>query len=319
MLVLVCACLLAALPAWGQGRSPLLPLDPPPPPNQPTSDTPIRVGVDMVLVPVSVLDPYDRLVTGLDQSNFRVFEDGVEEEIIHFSSEDVPISIGLIFDMSGSMSDKVDKARMAAVQFMRTANPQDEFFLVNFSSEARLSIPFTSSIDNVQNEMMYQRTKGLTALLDAIYLGLSEMRYAHNSRKALLIISDGGDNHSRYSENEVRELLRESDTQLYAIGLFEPASVRCDLSPEECEGPVLLQELCDMSGGRLFSVQNLNELPDITSKISMELRNQYMLGYKPSNRRRDGRWRKIKVRLDPPRGLPPLSVYARYGYYAPGH
>jgi Ca-activated chloride channel homolog len=318
MLVLAGACLLAVLPARGQNRSPLLPLDPPPPPNQPMSDRPIRVGVNMVLVPVTVLDPYNRLVTGLDQANFRVFEDGQEEEITHFSSEDVPISIGVIFDMSGSMSDKVGKARMAAVQFMKTANPQDEFLLVNFGNQARLSVPFTSSIDDVQNEMMYRRTKGLTALLDAIYLGLSEMRYAHNSRKALLVISDGGDNHSRYSENEVRQLLKESDTEIYAIGLFEPASVRCNLSPEECEGPLLLQELCDMSGGRMFSVQNLNELPDIVTKISMELRNQYMLGYKPSNSRRDGRWRRIKVRLDPPRGLPPLTVYAKYGYYAPG-
>jgi Ca-activated chloride channel homolog len=318
MLVLAGACLLALLPAQGQNRPPLLPLEPAPPPNRTISDTPIRVGVNMVLVPVTVVDPYNRLVTGLDQSNFRVFEDGVEEEIVHFSSEDVPISIGLIFDLSGSMSDKVGKARMAAVQFMKTANPHDEFLLVNFGDEARLSVPFTASIDDLQSRMMYEQPKGRTALLDGIYLGLSEMRYAHNTRKALLVISDGGDNHSRYSEREVRQLLRESDTQIYAIGLFEPAAVRCDLSTEECEGPALLQELCDESGGRLFSVQNLNELPDIARKISIELRNQYMLGYKPSNGRRDGRWRKIKVGLDPPRGLPPLTVYAKYGYYAPG-
>jgi len=216
------------------------------------------------------------------------------------------------------MSDKADKARMAAVQFLKTANPQDEFFLVSFNNSARLVTPFTSSIDAVQGGMMYQQSKGLTALLDAVYLGLSETKYAHNARKALLIISDGGDNHSRYSENEVRQLVRESDTEIYSIGIFEPASMRCDLSPEECQGPSLLQEFCDRSGGRLFPVENLNELPDIASKIGMELRNQYVLGYKPSNRRKDGRWRKIKVRLDPPRGLPPMTVFAKYGYYAPG-
>ncbi len=319
MLILLAACLCFALPGFSQSQSPLLPLvPPPPPPKKPVADSPIRIGVDMVLVPISVVDPYDRLVTGLEQSNFRVFEDGTEQEIIHFSSEDVPISVGLIFDMSGSMADKVDKSRQAAVRFLQTANPQDEFFLVSFSDEARLSISFTSDIDKFETRLLSTPAKGRTALLDAIYLGLSEMKYARNTRKALLIISDGGDNHSRYTENDVRRFLRESDTQVYAIGVFEPASTRCDITPEECEGPSLLQELCDMSGGRLFSVQSLNELPDIAGKISMELRNEYVLGYKPSNRRKDGRWRKIKVRLDPPRGLPPLSVYAKYGYYAPG-
>jgi Ca-activated chloride channel family protein len=316
MLLLLAACLCLSLPGFSQSRSPLLPPEPPAP-GKPAAD-PIRVGVNMVLVPISVVDPYDRLVTGLEQSNFRVFENGVEQEIVHFSSEDVPISVGLIFDMSGSMSDKVDKSRQAAVQFLKTANPQDEFFMVSFSNEARLITPFTSNLDRLETDLLTTPAKGRTALLDAIYLGLSEMKYARNSRKALLIISDGGDNHSRYTENDVRRFLREADTQVYAIGVFEPASTRCDLTPEECEGPSLLQELCDMSGGRLFSVQNLNELPDIATKISMELRNEYVLGYKPSDRRKDGRWRKIKVRLDPPRGLPPLTVYAKYGYYAPG-
>jgi Ca-activated chloride channel homolog len=314
MLILLAACLLVSLPAFNQSREPLLRSDTPPSP--PANDEPIRVGVDMVLVPITVVDPYDRLVTGLEQSNFRVFEDGIEQEIVHFSSEDVPISVGLVFDVSGSMADKVDKSQQAAAQFLNTANPQDEFFLVSFANEARLATTFTSDIGKLQNQLMSTPARGRTALLDAIYLGLSEMKYARNSRKALLILSDGGDNHSRYTENEIREFLREADTQIYAIGLFD--TWRCERSPEECEGPNLLRDLCDMSGGRFFAVQNLNELPDIASKISMELRNQYVLGYKPSNRLKDGRWRKIKVRLDPPRGLPPLTVYARYGYYAPG-
>jgi len=277
---------------------------------------PLRTETDLTLVGASVTDPMGRLVTGLEQENFRVFEDGVEQEILRFSSQDVPVSIGVIFDMSGSMSDKIDKSKQAAVQFFRTANPQDEFFLVNFNDRAQLVSQFTGSVDDLQNRLMYVGAHGLTALYDGVYLGLSEMRGAHNTKKALLIISDGGDNHSRYSETEVRKFVREADVQIYAIGLFEP-----DGGPtqEERQGPGLLADLTAMTGGRAFSVQNLNQLPDVASKISMELRNQYVLGYRPSHREHDGKWRKIKVKLRPPKGLPPLTVSAKTGYFAPGH
>ena len=270
----------------------------------------------MTLVGASVTDPLGRLVTGLEQQDFRVFEDGIEQEIIRFSSQDVPVSIGVIFDMSGSMSDKIDKSRQAAVQFFRTANPQDEFFLVNFNDRAQLISPFTGSVDQLQDRLMYTGAHGLTALYDGVYLGLSQMRGAHNTKKALLIISDGGDNHSRYSETEIRKFVREADVQIYSIGLFEP-----DGGPttEEREGPSLLNDLTMMTGGRAFVVQNVNELPDIATKISMELRNQYVLGYQPSARKHDGKWRKIKVKLHPPKGLPPLNVFAKSGYFAPSH
>ena len=277
---------------------------------------PIRTETEVTLVGASVTDPLGRLVTGLEQQDFRVFEDGVEQEIIRFSSQDVPVSIGVIFDMSGSMSDKIDKSRQAAVQFFRTANPQDEFFLVNFNDRAQLISPFTGSVDQLQDRLMYTGAHGLTALYDGVYLGLSQMRGAHNTKKALLIISDGGDNHSRYSETEIRKFVREADVQIYAIGLFEP-----DGGPtvEEREGPALLNDLAMMTGGRTFIVQNVNELPDIATKISMELRNQYVLGYRPSARQHDGKWRKIKVKLHPPKGLPPLNVSAKSGYFAPSH
>jgi Ca-activated chloride channel family protein len=290
----------------------------PPKPKPPANEFPhpLLRNVNMVLVPVTVLDPYGRLVTGLQRNNFRIFENGEEEEVTHFSEDDVPISIGVVFDMSGSMSDKINKSKMAALQFFRTANPQDEFFLVDFSDRAELVSPFTSDIGILRNRLMNVRGKGETALFDAIYLGLSEMKGAHNSRKALLIISDGGDNHSRYSERDIREYLKESNVQLYAIGIYEPLADRFR-TPEEGEGPALLQELAEMSGGRVFPVSNLNELPDIATKISMELRNQYVLGYKPSDTKYDGKWRKIKVRLRPPRGLPPLTVYYKHGYYGP--
>ncbi len=278
----------------------------------------IRTDVDLALVNVTVTDPFNRLVTGLEQDNFRVFEDNVEQEIVTFSSEDVPISIGVIFDFSGSMTNKIDKAREAALEFFKTANPQDEFFLVTFNERAELTSAFTNSVEDLQSRMMVTAPKGRTALLDAIYLGLSQMRGAHNAKRALLILSDGGDNHSRYNENDIKRLVKEADTQLYAIGLFDPLGYR-SRNPEELNGPTLLSEVTDMTGGRVFAVEHLNELPDIASKIGMELRNQYVLGYKPSNHIHDARWRKIKVKLRAPKGLPPLSTYAKTGYYAPAH
>jgi Ca-activated chloride channel homolog len=276
----------------------------------------IKVDVNMTLVNLTVTDPLDRLVTGLEKEHFRVYEDGIEQEVLTLSSEDVPVSIGLVFDMSGSMSDKVEKARQAAVQFMRTANPLDQFFLVSFNDRAELTSGFTNSVDELQNRMMFTASKGRTALLDAIYLGLSQMRGAHNGKRALLIISDGGDNHSRYNESDVKNYLKEADCQLYAIGIFDPIGIR-SRTPEELEGPSLLTEMTEMTGGRVFPVVNLGELPDIAAKIGMELRNQYVLGYKSSNPQHTGTWRKIKVKLRAPKGLPPLNVYAKTGYYAP--
>lgn len=285
--------------------------------KQKPGDRSIRVDVDLVLVNVTVTDPYSRLVTGLEQDHFRVYEDNVEQELLHFSSEDVPVSIGLIFDMSGSMGHKVDKARLAALQFVKTANPQDEFFLIGFNDRAQLISRFTSSVEELQSRLMYMTSKGRTALLDAIYFGLAQMKGARNTKKALLILSDGGDNRSRYNERDIRNFMKEADVQLYAIGIYEPAGSRGQ--PELVNGPSLLNDLAEMTGGRAFTVESLNDLPDIATKISMELRNQYVVGYKPSNADRDGRWRKIRVKVRPQKGLPPLNVYSKAGYYAPKH
>jgi Ca-activated chloride channel family protein len=278
----------------------------------------MKMDVDLALVNVTVTDPYNRLVTGLEPDNFRIFEDNVEQEVVTFSAEDVPISIGVIFDFSGSMSNKVSKAREAAVQFFKTANPEDEFFLVSFNERAELTSSFTNSVEDLQSRMMLTAPKGRTALLDALYLGLSEMRGAHNAKRALLILSDGGDNHSRYNESDIKRLVKEADTQLYAIGIFDPLGLR-NRTTEELNGPSLLSEVTEMTGGRVFGVEKLEELPDIASKIGMELRNQYVLGYRPSNKAHDARWRKVKIKLRAPKGLPPLSVYSKTGYYAPSH
>jgi len=277
----------------------------------------IHVDVDLALVNVTVTDPYSRIVTGLEADNFRVFEDNIEQEVVNFSSEDVPISIGVILDLSGSMANKLGKAKEAALQFFKTANPEDEFFLVGFNERAQVLSPFTSNVEDLEGRMLTASAKGKTALLDAIYLGLSKMRAAQNGKRALLIISDGGDNNSRYNEKDIKQLVREADTQLYSIGIFEPIAYR-SRTPEELNGPSLLNEMTELTGGRAFTIENLNDLPDIAAKIGMELRNQYILGYRPSNKAHDARWRKIKVKLRTPKGLPPLTAYSKTGYYAPG-
>ena len=282
-------------------------------PSLKTHTKPIRKDVDLVLVPVTITDPMNRLVTGLEKENFFLTDNGQPQEIRHFSSEDAPISLGVIFDISGSMSNKIDKSREAVVEFFKTANPQDEFFLITFSEKPEVLADFTTSVEDIQSKLVYAMPKGRTALLDAIYLGMNRMRKAKYEKKALLIISDGGDNHSRYTEAEIKSMVREADVQIYAIGLYD----RDFKTPEEREGPQLLSDISDVTGGRTFAIGNPNELADVATKIGIELRNQYVLGYRPNNPARDGKWRKIKVKLNPPKGLPPLHVYAKTGYYAP--
>jgi len=274
---------------------------------------PIQVDVDLVLVPVTVTDDWNRIVTGLEKENFTIMEGNTPQQVKAFSNEDAPLSLGVIFDMSGSMSDKIEKAREAVVEFMKTANPQDEFFMITFNDRPMLRADFTKSVEEVQGKLIFTVPEGRTALLDAIYMGISKMKDAHNTKKALLIISDGGDNHSRYTEREIRSLVKEADVQLYSIGVFTSEAVQ----PEEIAGPALLTDISEVTGGRMFTINNPNELADVATKIGIELRNQYVLGYRPTNKAKDGHWRKIKVKLIPPKGLPHLNVYARTGYYAP--
>src|SRR3954470_1624545 len=273
----------------------------------------VKSKVDLVLVPVTVTDPMNRLVTGLDKENFQVFEGKEAQEVRNFSAEDAPVSLGVIFDMSGSMSSKVERAREAVIEFFKTANPQDEFFLIAFADKPEEVSDFTQSIDDLQGKLVFTVPKGRTALLDAIYLGVSKMRQAKFPKKSLLIISAGGDNHSRYTEGEIKSLVKEADILIYAIGIYDHSFP----TDEERLGPQLLSDLTELTGGRAFTIDNPNDLADVSTKIGIELRNQYLLGYRPKNPVRDGKWRKIKVKLLPPKGLPPLRVYAKTGYYAP--
>ncbi len=309
--------ILTAPTVWGEPQGPVNPrAKPVEQSDRVAPKANIRVDSSLVLIPVTVTDPLNRFVTGLEKENFKVFEDKKEQEISAFSSEDAPLSIGVIFDCSGSMGRKLEKSRLAVAQFFKTANPDDEFFLIQFNDAAEMIQTFTRNLEEIQNRLTFTQSKGRTALLDAIYLALNEMKRAKNPRKALLIISDGGDNSSRYTENEIRARVKEADVQIYGIGIYEPVAAR-GRTPEEAAGQGLLTELAEITGGRQYPVDNVNELPDIAAKVGVELRNQYVLGYSPKNQDRDGKYRKVQVKLIQPPRMPQLRSSHKMGYYAP--
>ena len=276
-------------------------------------NAPLRVDVKLVQVPVTVTDPMNRIVTGLEKENFAVTDNNVPQTIRYFSSEDAPITIGVVFDLSGSMASKFIRARRALTEFLRTSNPLDEFFVVGFNDRPSVIVDYTSDVDDVEARMVMLKPENRTALIDAVYLGVDHLRQARYDRKALLILSDGGDNRSRYTQGELERVVRESGVQIFSIGIFDNYAP----STEEQLGPELLKEICESTGGRLFTVNNAADLEDIAERISAELRNEYVLGYNPSEEKRDGSWRKLKVKLTPPPGLPLLTVHFREGYYAP--
>ena len=282
-------------------------------PSLPQPKANIRIDTNLVLIPVTVTDPLNRFVTGLDQEVFDIFEDKVKQKIVSFGSEDAPLSIWIVFDTSGSMGSKLEKS---VAEFFKTANPEDEAFLVEFNDRPELVTPFTHNLEEIQNRLTFTQSKGRTALLDGVLLALRTMKKAHNPRKALVVISDGGDNSSRYTESELKSFVKEADVQIYAIGIYESISSR-GRTPEELSGPGLLTDISEPTGGRHFIVENLNELPDVAAKIGIELRNQYVLGYSPTNATRDGKYRKVVVKIIQPRGLPQLHPFWRTGYYAP--
>jgi Ca-activated chloride channel homolog len=289
---------------------------PKPPAEDESRAANIKVDTNLVLINVSVRDPLNRFVTGLEREHFKLTEDKADQKIVQFASEDAPLSIGLVFDASGSMGAKLNKARQAAAQFFKTANPEDEFFLVQFNDRPELVVPFTHNTEEIQNRLTFTQAKGKTALLDGVYQAMAHMKKARNPRKAILILSDGGDNSSRYTEPEIRNLIREADVQIYAIGIFEMMGTR-GRTAEELAGPGLLTEISEQTGGRHFPVENINELPDIAAKIGMELRNQYLLGYTSTNQERDGKYRKVNVKVVQIKGMPTLKASWRQGYYAP--
>jgi len=283
----------------------------------PQSGPSFRADSTLVLVPVSVTDPGNRYVLGLGREHFHLLEDGVEQTITHFSSEDAPLSVGFVIDASGSMGAKLSISRRAVGQFLKSMNPSDEAFLVEFSDRAEVSLPFTHDMDRIERRVGTLTTGGLTAMLDGIHMAFEEMNKAANPRKALLIISDGGDNHSLYSSSQIEQLVREAGVQIFAVGVFEPFATLGLLTQAERDGPKLLSELSEQTGGRALAAVTDNEVPAIAARIGVELRNQYLLAYTPANRARDGKYRRVEVKLEQPETLPALKARWRLGYYAP--
>jgi Ca-activated chloride channel homolog len=277
----------------------------------------IRVDSALVLVPAQVTNVLGAPVTGLHREDFRVFEDGIEQPITNFSMEDAPLSIGFLFDISGSMRNKMTKATEAAAEFFKTSNPQDEFFLIEFSDHPKLTVPFTSDSDEIYDRIAHTRPFGRTSLLDAIHMAMGEMKHAHNLRKALVIVSDGGDNRSRHTEREIKGEMLESEVQVYAMGIFDPEEEAAKHSAEERNGPRLLEELAEETGGREYPIARIDDLPSISARIGNQLRNEYLLGYSPINAERDGKFRNIKLKVTPEPVIPNLRIYYRHGYYSP--
>jgi Ca-activated chloride channel family protein len=280
------------------------------------SNSRFSADTTLVLIPVSVADPANRFVLGLRRQDFQIFEDGVEQTLNNLSGEDAPLSIGLVFDRSSSMGDKLAISRQAVAQFLKTMNAPDEAFLVEFSDRPTLAAAFTTRADEIEDKLATLQPEGLTALIDAVKLALEEMKKAKNPRKAILIISDGGDNHSQYTAAQIESVVRAADVQIYAMGVFE-SSFSLGLTPEEVSGPRLLAELAQQTGGRAFSAATLGDLPSVAARIGIELRNQYVLAYSPKKQDHDGKYRKVDVKVTQPSGLPLLKVHWRLGYYAP--
>lgn len=276
----------------------------------------IVVDTTLVVIPVTVTDPMNRFVLGLEKEDFQIFEDDVEQKVTHFSGEDAPLSVGILLDTSGSMDLKMETSRRAAAEFLKTMNAQDEAFLIEFSDQADVVQGFTSNMQDIQDHMTLLKAGGLTALLDAIELGVNEMKKAKNPRKALIVVSDGGDNHSRYTPADIKGVVKEADTQIYAMGVFEP-NLFPGLPTEIVSGPKLLAQIADQTGGRAFGASDFSQLPGIAEKIAIELRNQYVLAYSPKNSQRDGKYRKVEVKMRSQKGLPALKARWRLGYYAP--
>jgi len=302
---------LVALLAFSAQDGPIQPRQRPVVKKQPdTEPTPnLRVDTNLVQVPVTVTDRFGRPVIGLEKENFHVADNRVEQTIIRFAMDDEPVAVGFVFDISGSIGRMLGQYQLAAHEFFKTADAADEFFLVEFESAPKLVVPLTKNAGDIRHEIMLTKSKGMTALLDAVYLAANEIRKSKLSKKALILISDGGDNHSRYNVTEVKNALRETDALLYSIGP-SPDDLRGDNNGR------LMKQLAEITGGRLLEIGG-TDLADLSQKIIIDLRNRYVLYYSPQDRTRDGRFHRIDVQVVPPRGLGKLTPHWRTGYYAP--
>jgi Ca-activated chloride channel family protein len=285
------------------GSQPNLAVIPRARPSESLHSSTFRLDVKLIQVPVQVSDPRDRPVMGLSKEAFRLYEDDVEQQIATFSMADAPISTGLVFDASRSMKDRMGESRAAIEQFCKTSLPADEFFLVKFSDNAELVSPFTRDTDGILSQMHLIQPHGWTAMIDAIWRSVEEMRRASNPRRVLLVLSDGGDNNSRYSEGELMSLVREADVRVYAIGLFQR--------------PRYLEKLAEETGGKVIWVHKLSELPEAMETLSLQIRNEYVVGYFSNHPPNDGKYHKVRIDVQPPAGVKQVRAAWRRGYIEP--
>jgi Ca-activated chloride channel homolog len=279
-------------------------------PEKPTS---LKIDVDLVLVNATVTDQLNRYVSGLEAEHFQVWEDKVEQKVEYFNAEDVPISVGLIVDISGSMKDKIATAVNAATTFLKTGNPEDEYFVVEFANRPELMSDFTTDVSKLTSKLITIQAKGMTAMYDSVYLGLEKLKDGSNPKKALLLITDGEDNRSRYTFQNVKEFVKEQDVQIYGIGIVDEWNSQLSAGRT---GRAMVEELSDLTGGRAFFPDSVYELEDICTKIAIELKNQYVIGYHSTNEAKDGKWRKLRMKVNPPKGINRLNVRYKQGYYA---
>ena len=276
----------------------------------------IHINVELTLVPVTVTDPFGQVVSGLQKHNFSIYDEKQPRDIAYFSREDAPASVGLVFDMSGSMKSNMPVAQQAVSKFMETLNPEDEACVVTVSSRPELVSGFTSKAAEIQNAILFSRAKGMTALIDGVYLALNRVHTGHNPRKAVVVVSDGQDNNSRYTLRELTSYAMEADAQIYTIAVHENAASAADASLID-EGEGLLKTLSEKTGGVHFTISDPNDLPAIMQTVATDLHNLYVLGYYPPDDALPGKYRRIRVQLNVPKGMPRMQVYARRGYYAP--
>jgi Ca-activated chloride channel family protein len=284
-------------------------------PEVPAQADKLTLGTNLVSLTVTVTDTYGRFVTGLNKEHFDVFDDKVKQQVVHFSDADAPVSLGIVYDVSGSMHERIKRSYVALRRFLETSHDDDDFFLLAFNDRANLVQDFTTSADSIISRLMFVQPKGSTALYDAAYLGVEKVRQGRHTKRALLVITDGQDNNSRYTYKELRNLVKEADVLIYAIGITDPG-----VDSLAGFGRGVLEEMARMTGGRAFfpSAYNEPELVEICTRIALELRHQYSIGFYPSDVTSQAKWHKVMLKVNPPKGLGRLSLSYREGYQSFG-
>jgi Ca-activated chloride channel homolog len=313
--------LLATCPgALAQNPPPILaPSSPPPPPSaRPNPDNRLKTDVDLVVLHATVTDDRGQFVPELKQSNFQVFENRAEQKISFFSSNDIPVTMGLVIDNSGSMREKRSQVNAAAMTFVRTSNPQDEAFVVNFNDEYYLDTEgeFTSDQRNLDEALSRIDTRGSTALYDAVIGSLDHIKKGHKDKRVLLVITDGDDDASQKSFEDTVKAAEKSNATIYAVGVFSEDDLQHDKKMVRHSKKVLT-ELSEATGGRAFFPEHLDQVTPVCEEVAREIRNQYTIGYYPTDTAKDGTFRTVELKVFPPNGRGKLLVRTRTGYFAP--